>query len=163
MAFKSQFSLIRFIYNLMRDGPKTIEEIIRENAFDQKKKTPRLKFNPFKRRSAFEKPGPVLLKTQRDSEPWRWLRDISLISDLFIWLSRCLWLAKVPLPLYWTVAIVFQCDHQRLRCSVFVAFTPSCWPWLSLLQDLSFKDGNFDFFTNASKTKGKSLSRFVKF
>ena len=29
------------------DGPKTMEKIIRENSFDQKKKKPRLKFNPW--------------------------------------------------------------------------------------------------------------------
>ena len=45
MAFKSQFSLILFVYNLMMDGLKTIEKIIPENAFDQKKKKRRLKFN----------------------------------------------------------------------------------------------------------------------
>ena len=47
MAFKSQFNLILFVYNFMMDGPKTIEKIIRENAFDQKKRKPRLKFNPW--------------------------------------------------------------------------------------------------------------------
>ena len=47
MAFESQFSLILFVYNLMMDGAKSLEKIIRENAFDRKKKKPRLKFNPW--------------------------------------------------------------------------------------------------------------------
>ena len=47
MAFESQFSLILFVYNLIMDGPKSSEKIIRENAFDRKKKKPSLKFSPW--------------------------------------------------------------------------------------------------------------------
>ena len=45
-SLKSKSSLILFAYNLMIGYSKRIEKIIRESAFDEKKKKPGLKFNP---------------------------------------------------------------------------------------------------------------------
>ena len=45
-SLKSRFSFILFAYNLMIGCSKRIEQIIWENAFEQKKKKPRYKFNP---------------------------------------------------------------------------------------------------------------------
>ena len=45
-AEKNKSSLILFAYNLMIGYSKRIEKIIRESAFDEKKKKPGLKFNP---------------------------------------------------------------------------------------------------------------------
>ena len=44
-SLKSKFSLILFAYNLMIGYSKKNKEIIRESAFDSKKKKPGLKFN----------------------------------------------------------------------------------------------------------------------
>ena len=45
-SLKDKSSLIFFAYNLMIGYSKRIEKIIRESAFDEKKKKPGLKFNP---------------------------------------------------------------------------------------------------------------------
>ena len=45
-SLKNKSSLILFAYNLMIGYSKRMEKIIRESAFDEKKKKPRLKFNP---------------------------------------------------------------------------------------------------------------------
>ena len=45
-SLKSQFSWILFAYNLMIGYAKKIDKIIRESAFEKKKKKPGLKFNP---------------------------------------------------------------------------------------------------------------------
>ena len=45
-SLKNKSSLILFAYNLVIGYSKRIEKIIRESAFDEKKKKPGLKFNP---------------------------------------------------------------------------------------------------------------------
>ena len=45
-SLKSKFTLILFAYNLMTGYSKRIEKIIRQCAFDKKKKKPWLKVNP---------------------------------------------------------------------------------------------------------------------
>ena len=45
-GLKRKFSLTLFAHNLLVECSKKIEKIILEKAFEQKKKKPRLKFNP---------------------------------------------------------------------------------------------------------------------
>ena len=45
-SLKRKFSLTLFAHNLLVECSKKIEKIILRNAFEQKKKKPRLKFNP---------------------------------------------------------------------------------------------------------------------
>ena len=45
-SLKRKFSLTLFAHNLLVECSKKIEKIILGNAFEQKKKKPRLKFNP---------------------------------------------------------------------------------------------------------------------
>ena len=45
-SFKSKFTLILFVHNLMIGYSKKNREIVRENAFKEKKKRRWLKFNP---------------------------------------------------------------------------------------------------------------------
>ena len=45
-SLRSKFSLILFVHNLIIGYSKKNREIVRENAFEEKKKRPWLKFNP---------------------------------------------------------------------------------------------------------------------
>ena len=59
-SFKSNFSLILFIYNLMIEcSKKGIKNFSPEKAFEQEKKIRRLKFNPGLCQSVFKQLGPV--------------------------------------------------------------------------------------------------------
>ena len=60
-SLKSKFSLILFVNNLGLATLKRIEKIVGENAFDEKKKRPRLKFNPGLALISLQTTGPRIL------------------------------------------------------------------------------------------------------
>ena len=70
-SLKSKFSLILFGCNLMIRYSKKIEKIIRESAFDNKKKKIRLKFNPGLALTGVRTTGPWSLKAlETNSRPY---------------------------------------------------------------------------------------------